>query len=207
MHSITLHACLSEPTTKIWMQIDPYCQRRKCSPVNVVSSDKGDADIRRGSGDMGRQTRKWSSNMPIFVWGRCVTFALVRTAVSAAAIISLWCRQHPVSVGMHTALVTQCCRAFTLALARLSCQVIVSYLLQVANFNIPHLHLALQLGVILFEFHQDFWHRKTKVPGLLCGTGSVLLHLAVLTQWARVTDGWTNGQTDRHTTTAYTALA
>jgi len=21
------------------MQIDPYCQRRKCSPVNVVSSD------------------------------------------------------------------------------------------------------------------------------------------------------------------------
>ena len=39
MHSITLHACLSEPTTKIRMQIDPYCQRRKCSPVNVVSSD------------------------------------------------------------------------------------------------------------------------------------------------------------------------
>jgi len=30
MHSITLHACLSEPTTKIWMQIDPYCQRQKC---------------------------------------------------------------------------------------------------------------------------------------------------------------------------------
>jgi len=39
MHSITLHACISEPTTKIWMQIDPYCQRRKCSPLNVVSSD------------------------------------------------------------------------------------------------------------------------------------------------------------------------
>jgi len=39
MHSITLHACLLEPTTKIRMQIDPYCQQRKCSPVNVVSSD------------------------------------------------------------------------------------------------------------------------------------------------------------------------
>jgi len=39
MHSITLHACLSEPTTKIRMQIDPYCQQWKYSPVNVVSSD------------------------------------------------------------------------------------------------------------------------------------------------------------------------
>jgi len=27
------------PTIKICMQIDPYCQRRKCSPENVVSSD------------------------------------------------------------------------------------------------------------------------------------------------------------------------
>jgi len=35
------------------MQIDPYCQQQKCSPVNVVSSDKGYADIRTGSGDMG----------------------------------------------------------------------------------------------------------------------------------------------------------
>ena len=26
------------PTTKIWMQIDPYCQQQKCSPVNVLSS-------------------------------------------------------------------------------------------------------------------------------------------------------------------------
>jgi len=39
MHSITLHACVLEPTTKICMQRDPYCQRRKCSPVNVLSSD------------------------------------------------------------------------------------------------------------------------------------------------------------------------
>jgi len=35
---------LWEATTAKRMQIDPYCQRRKC---------------------MGRQTRKWSSNMPM----------------------------------------------------------------------------------------------------------------------------------------------
>ena len=28
-----------EATTAKRMQIDPYCQRRKCSPVNVVSSN------------------------------------------------------------------------------------------------------------------------------------------------------------------------
>jgi len=34
-----LHACLSELTTKISMEIDPYCQQQKCSPLNVVYSD------------------------------------------------------------------------------------------------------------------------------------------------------------------------
>jgi len=39
------------------------------------------------------------------IWARCITFALVRIASLAAAIISLWRRRHPISVGMHTALV------------------------------------------------------------------------------------------------------
>ena len=30
---------LSEPTTKIWMKIDPYCQRQKCRPMTLVSGD------------------------------------------------------------------------------------------------------------------------------------------------------------------------
>jgi len=38
MRSVTLHACLSEPTTKIWMTIDPYYQRQKYSPGIAVSS-------------------------------------------------------------------------------------------------------------------------------------------------------------------------
>ena len=32
------YTCFSEPTTKIWMKIDPYYQRQKCSPGILVSS-------------------------------------------------------------------------------------------------------------------------------------------------------------------------
>jgi len=39
MRSVALHACLSEPTINIWMKIDPYCLRQKCSPGIVVSSE------------------------------------------------------------------------------------------------------------------------------------------------------------------------
>jgi len=35
----TLHMCLSESTTKIWMKIDPYCQQQQCSPGIAVSTD------------------------------------------------------------------------------------------------------------------------------------------------------------------------
>ena len=38
MHSVALHTCVSETTTKIWMKIDPYYQRQKCSPGILVSS-------------------------------------------------------------------------------------------------------------------------------------------------------------------------
>ena len=38
MRSVALHTCPSEPTTKIWMKIDPYYHRRKCSPGIAVSS-------------------------------------------------------------------------------------------------------------------------------------------------------------------------
>ena len=34
----TLYICLSEPTTKIWMNIDPYYQQQKCRPKIAVSS-------------------------------------------------------------------------------------------------------------------------------------------------------------------------
>jgi len=60
-------------------QIDPYCQRRKCSPVNVVSSD-------------------------------------IRVMQIFAGVLEIW------GVKQESGYLTcQCCRAFTLALARLSC--------------------------------------------------------------------------------------
>ena len=36
-----VHTCVSEPTTKICMKIDPYYQRQKCSPGILVSSKIG----------------------------------------------------------------------------------------------------------------------------------------------------------------------
>ena len=62
-----------------------------------------------------------------------------------------------------------------------------------------------------WEFRQNFWHRKTRIPGLSYAVLSVILGLAVFVQLRFVTDGQTDrqtdGQTDRHTMTANTALA
>ena len=38
MRCVTLHTCVSEPTTKIWMKIDPYYQRQKCNLGILLSS-------------------------------------------------------------------------------------------------------------------------------------------------------------------------
>jgi len=43
---------------------------------------------------------------------------------------------------------------------------VASNLSKVADFNLPHLHLAPPLGVISVEFPEDLWHQKTRVPGL-----------------------------------------
>jgi len=36
-HCIAEKTRLSEPTTKIWMKIDLYCQQQKCNPMTLVS--------------------------------------------------------------------------------------------------------------------------------------------------------------------------
>ena len=59
----------------------------------------------------------------------------------------------------------------------------------------------------------NFGVRKYRVKGLSCGVICVILSLAVLIQYRSVTDTHTHThthtdrQTDRHTTTAYTALS
>jgi len=64
---------------------------------------------------MGRQTRKWSSKMPIFVSFARYIFGIFIPRLKSAT--------HSICVNLlhkHDKL-AQCCRAFTLALARLSC--------------------------------------------------------------------------------------
>ena len=90
-----------EATTAKRTQIDPYCQRRKCSLVNGVSSDIRVMQIFAGVRE---------------IWGveqesgrlRC-RFSYLSLAIFSES-----------SSSRHDKL-TQCCRAFTLALARLSC--------------------------------------------------------------------------------------
>jgi len=64
----------------------------------------------------------------------------------------------------------------------------LSYLSKVANFNLPHLQLVPPLGVTPFEFCQDLWYQKTRVPGILCGIVCVILHLAVSVEHQLVTN-------------------
>jgi len=63
-------------------------------------------------------------------------------------------------------------------------------------FNLLHLHRVPPLGASPFEFCQDFWQQKTRVPGLLCRIVCVILRLATSVEHRLVTDGQTNKQTD-----------
>ena len=63
-----------------------------------------------------------------------------------------------------------------------------SYLSTFSNFDLPLLHLVPPLGVTPLEFWKDFWHQKTRVPGLSCGVVRVLLCLAILVEHRLVTD-------------------
>jgi len=60
----------------------------------------------------------------------------------------------------------------------------------------PPLFGAPQMGVTPLESRRDIWHQKTRVPALSYGVVCVILRLAVLVQYRRVTDGQTNGHDD-----------
>ena len=72
------------------------------------------------------------------------------------------------------------------------------------RFNLPHLHLAPPLRVTTAELCRNFRHQKTRVLGLSCGVVCVILRLVVTVEYRLVTDGRTDGETDRHTVTANT---
>jgi len=64
-----------------------------------------------------------------------------------------------------------------------------------------HLYFAPAFGVTPSEFHKDLWYQRARIPRLLFGVIHVIQCLAILVQCRLVTDG----PTDKHTTTAYTA--
>jgi len=67
MHSITLHTCVSEPTTKICMKIDPYYQQQKCSPEILVSSKVSFMRIFAGV--------RWRGGVKWVGWSKMAIFA------------------------------------------------------------------------------------------------------------------------------------
>ena len=66
------------------------------------------------------------------------------------------------------------------------------------EFSLPHSHLTPSLGVNPFEFLDECFSPKSSVLGLSVGEDFVILACVVFTQCQRVTDGRTDGQTDRH---------
>ena len=56
---------------------------------------------------------------------------------------------------------------------------IVRYWLKSADCNLSHLYLVPPLGVTLLGFRGDFWHQKTRVPGLSYDIICMILCLAV----------------------------
>jgi len=75
MRSVTLHGCLLEHITKIWMKIDPYYQRQKCSPGIAVSSKNRFMRIFAGV--------RWSGGFKSEWGGRKWWFSLLSLAMSS----------------------------------------------------------------------------------------------------------------------------
>ena len=66
------------------------------------------------------------------------------------------------------------------------------------QFFLPHSHLTPSLGVNPFEFLDELFNPKTRVLSLLVDEDLVILACVVFTQCQHVTDGRTDGRTDRH---------
>jgi len=59
------------------------------------------------------------------------------------------------------------------------------------------MYLAPQLGVKPSDLRNDPWWRKTRMMGLSDGERISMIRSAVLIQYTHVTDGLTDGRTDR----------
>ena len=64
----------------------------------------------------------------------------------------------------------------------------MSYFSEVADYNLPRLHLAPPMGVIPVEFRRELQQQETRVPELSRGFVCVILCLSVLVEHRLLTD-------------------
>jgi len=135
---------------------------------------------------------------------------ILRTRSTATVYTSAKARLTSVAIpARRTASRRTCCRQITWTLCDRA--KLTAIRVEIRKFsdtapalNLPRLHLAPPFRMTPVDFCQDFRHQKTRVSGLSCGVFCVVLLLAVSVEHRLVTDGRTDGQTDRHTTTANT---
>ena len=112
-----------------------------------------------------------------------IAVGLYRSATVNASMASIIAEEHNVYYGGRPT-----------ASERQSCSVV-----EIARFEPTPPPFGAPVGVMSLEFRRDFWHRKTRVPGLSYAVLSLILGLAIFAQLRLVTDG--------HPMTANTALA
>jgi len=99
-----------------------------------------------------------------------------------------------------------CCGGWTQILGSEAFEPGTWWQVEKCKFYLCQAYLALSLGVISFEYQQDLWHQKTRVPGLLRGILCKILYLAILIQYQRVMNGWIDEQMDGHKMTVNTCM-
>jgi len=72
MQSIAEKMLLSEPTTKIWMKIDPHYQQQKCRPITLVSGNIRFMRIFAGDGEGASNDSGLIENVNFRAFGRCL---------------------------------------------------------------------------------------------------------------------------------------
>ena len=83
---------------------------------------------------------------------------------------------------------------------RLSCTVFELWRVFVRRrlFQLTPRAFGVPIGMTPCEFRHDLWHQKTRVSRLSCDVVCVILRLAVLTQYRRMTDTQAYTQTQTH---------
>jgi len=66
LRTVSKHVRLSEPTTKIWMKIDPYYQRRRCSLMTLDSGNIRFMRIFEGVPWKGGVIQLWDNRKRVF---------------------------------------------------------------------------------------------------------------------------------------------